>query len=86
VNQKINWFYVITPDVVVFSGMPLELLDIASQPTALACASVLGRATFHAAQLNVPMVLRSEVISLQRFPSSSPTLPCGRVSASLEKR
>jgi hypothetical protein len=64
VNQKINWFYVITPDVAVFSGLPFEAIAGHAKTVALGCAALLGRATFHGAELNVPIIFRSDVVGL----------------------
>jgi predicted nucleic acid-binding protein len=64
VNLRINSNYIVTPDVSLFGGLPLEVFSDQSQTLALACASFLGRATYHRAILNVPMIFRSELLSL----------------------
>jgi predicted nucleic acid-binding protein len=64
VRQRVNWFYVITPDVAVFSGVPFEAMAKHAESVAVGCAALLGRATFHGAELNVPMIFRSDVIGL----------------------
>jgi hypothetical protein len=55
--------YVVTPDVALFGGLPIDLFPPEARVVAVACANFLGRASFHGSELHVPMVFYSEVIS-----------------------
>ena len=55
--------YVVTPDVALFGGLPIDLFPPEAQGVAVACANFLGRASFHGSELHVPTVFYSEVIA-----------------------
>ena len=54
----------VTPDVALYGGLPLELFPPESRGLAVACATVLGRASFLGSELHVPTVFYSEVTAL----------------------
>jgi hypothetical protein len=53
--------YVVTPDVALYGGLSVALFPAEAQPLAVACANVLGRASFHGSELHVPVVFYSEI-------------------------
>ena len=61
---KILGKYVIASDVAVLGGVPAEYLLIQDQIVATACTAFLSRASFHGAELHVPNLFFSEVMSI----------------------
>lgn len=45
----------------MYGGLSVDLFPVETQPLAVTCANVLGRASFHGSELHVPVVFYSEI-------------------------
>ena len=53
----------VTADVALFGGLPIDLFAPQARGVAVACANFLGRASFHGSELHVPVIFYSEIIA-----------------------